>query len=181
MHIVIALLTLLSAGAFWYFRMRDIGQAGGEIIDAAQRAKGKWNRKQFLKKADGSAITAVDDPALGAALMMVALCQERGPLTDTSEAAIKDELKRVMATEDVTEPYTYAKWATAQVVDANDVSRKLVKLWLDRLVESERHDLLAMLERVAAADGPLTQQQETVLRKLRERMGMTTRWQDGQR
>jgi hypothetical protein len=175
MPFLIALFGILGAAAFWYYRMKNIGHAAGEIIDVAQTAKGAWNRRQFRKKAEGSVITAIDDPVTGAAVMMVSACLERGPLMPATDAAIQEEMRTVMGVSDPTEPFTYAKWAAERVSDANDVSRKLAKLWMEKLDPDERNDLLAMVSRVMRVEGEHTQQQRVVLQRLRERLGLVTR------
>jgi hypothetical protein len=61
--------------------MRDAGQAAGEIVDAAQTLKGAYNRKKFRGKAEGSAITAIDDAPTAAATVMMSLALARGPIS----------------------------------------------------------------------------------------------------
>ncbi len=117
-------------------------------------------------------ISAIDDPIAGAAVMMIAICHERGPLKPESEAAIAKELRDTIGVADPTEPVTFAKWAAEHVTDANDVSRKLARLWIDRLGLDERRDLLGMVSRVAAAEGAPTPSQRVVIQKLRERLAL---------
>jgi hypothetical protein len=94
------------------------------------------------------------------------------PATD---AAIQEEMRTVMGVANPTEPFTYAKWAAERVNDANDVSRKLSKLWTEKLDPDERSDLLGMVSRVMSVEGEHTQQQRVLLQKLRERLGLVTR------
>ncbi len=172
MPFLIALLGILGAGAFWYYRMKNVGRAAGEIVDVAQTAHGAWRRRQFRKKAEGSVITAIDDPITGAAVMMVSVCLERGPMTAATEEAIQSEMRDVMGLAKPLETFTFAKWAADQVMDANDVSRKLAKLWIDRLGVEERFDLVEMVGRVAAIEGEILPQQRIAIQKLKERLAL---------
>jgi hypothetical protein len=81
MHYLIGLLAIFGGLAFWWYRMRDAGQAAGEIVDAAQTLKGAYNRKKFRGKAEGSAITAIDDAPTAAATVMMSLALARGPIS----------------------------------------------------------------------------------------------------
>ncbi len=160
MPVLLAILAAFGAAAFWYHRLRDPGQAGGDAIGAAQRAR-------------GVDITAIDDPVIGAVVMMVAICRERGPLTPATEAGILHEMQTVMGVEKISTPYARAKRAAERVADASDAGRRLSTLWMEKLDHHERADLLAMVSRVVALDGPPTPVQEAVLRKLEETLALT--------
>lgn len=170
MPVLLVILAALGASAFWYYRPRRAGQADRNIVDAAQRALSGRSRPQFGKKADGSAITGIDDPVVGAVVMMVATCLERGPLSPATEAGILHEMQTVMGVAKISEPYAYAKWAVQGAANASDVENKLSGLWMEKLDHQERADLLAMVSSVAALDGPLTPAQTAVLQKLGERL-----------
>lgn len=172
MHILLGLVGLLVAGAFWYYRIRMIGAAASDAVDAAQRARGAWNRRQFRKKVEGSPVSAIEDPVAGAAVIMIATCKERGVLKPETEAAIKAEMRDVMGVSDPGELFTFAQWAASEVTDPNDVTRKLSKLWMNMLSPDERRDLIAMVARVASMEGPLLPQQMQVIQKLKERLAI---------
>ncbi len=172
MPLLIAVAGVLTALAYWYFRVRDVGKAASEVVDVVQRAKGAWNRRQFRNKADESAITAITDPVVGAAVLMVAVCQERGRLTDAERSAIKAEIRRISGTADPDETLIFAEWATEHVNSANDVTLRLAKLWSNSLTPDELRDLVATVIRVARIDGDLEPVQDIAIRRLKERLGI---------
>ncbi len=172
MHILLGFLGVVAAAAYWYYRLKDAGAAAAEVVDVAQRARGAWNRRQFRNKVEGSALSAIDDPAEGAAVMMIRTCLERGPLSPATEAAIKTEIRRMTGMADPAEAFAFAVWTADQVPSPNDVSLKLRKLWGEKLTAEQRHDVLAMVTRVAEVDGDLLPAQTLAIRMLQERLGI---------
>ncbi len=55
-------------------------------------------------------------------------------------------------------------------IDANSVSLRYSKLWIGALNRTEREDFYTAVERVAAAEGAVTDTQRAALVKLRERL-----------
>ena len=172
MHILLGLVAILSGAAFWWWRMKAVGEAANEVTDAAGRAIGKYKRYKFRKKVEDSPLEAVDDPLAAAVVMMIALARERGPLLEATEKAISHELQTVMGVADPTEVMVFGKWVANHVVDPNAVSIRYAKLWVGALNRSEREDFLAASERIAAADGPVTGAQTALIAKLRERLAL---------
>jgi uncharacterized tellurite resistance protein B-like protein len=170
MHILLGFLTLLGVAAYWYFRMRDVGQAAGEIVDAAGRVRGAYKRKQFRKKVESSPIAAVEDPVAATTAMLVALASMDGRISPEAEAAIKEEMRSIMKVGDPTEAFTFAQWVADHVIDPNDLSLKFSKLWLSKLTPAERSDVYAMAMRIVALDGPPTDLQAESLKRLKDRL-----------
>lgn len=173
MPILLAVIGALGAAAFWYYRLRDVGHAAGEIVDVAQRARGAYRRKKFRNKAESSPIEAVEDPAAAAVAMLIGLASERGSLSIPAEEAIKAEMQHVMGLPNIVETFTFAKWVAGHATDPNTLSLKFSKLWLAALEPSQREDIYEMARRVIEADGEPTVSQTGSLRTLRDRLGLT--------
>ena len=120
-------------------------------------------------------MAAVNDPAAGAVIMMFGIAKEEGPITDATEGVIKHEITETMKIEDPTELLTFSKWVIGHVVDVNNVSLRLGKLWQGALNMAEREDFVAMVERVAEKSGGYTVNQRNKIGKLRERLGLQTK------
>jgi len=172
MHILLALAGLFGAAAFWWWRIKTVKAAADDMADVAGRAWGKYKRYKFRQKAEASPIEAVEDPAAAAVIMMLAVAKEGRDLTALAEAAVKREITATMGIADPTELMVFAKWVASHVEGANNVSLRYSKLWSNSLNREERLDLVKMIERVAAIDGSLSQRQEAIIRKLRERLGL---------
>ncbi|WP_262028512.1 hypothetical protein [Microvirga sp. Mcv34] len=173
MPALLAIIGALGAAAFWYYRLRDVGHAAHEVLDAAQRARGAYRRKRFRHKAESSPIEAVDDPAAAAVAMLIALASERGTLSPAAERAIKAEMEQVIGLSPVDEVFTFAKWVADHATDSNTLSLRFSKLWLEALQPSERMDLHAMAARIAAIDGEPTPIQVNCLKMLKDRLALT--------
>lgn len=175
MHILLALVGILGAAAFWWWRLKMIKEAADEIGDAAGRTWGKYKRYKFRKKAESSAVEAVEDPVAAAVIMMIATIQQEGDLTPAGETAVEREASETMGVDDPTELMVFAKWVAKHVEDANNVSLRYAKLWTRHLNEDELRDLVAMVRRAAEANGPLSQRQEQVIARLKTRLGLELR------
>jgi hypothetical protein len=173
MPVLLAILGALGAAAFWYYRMRDVGNAAGEVIDAAQRVRGAYRRRLFRQKAESSPIEAVKDPAAAAVAMLISLASERGGLSLAAEEAIKAEMRHVMGLIAVDEIFTFSKWVAGHTTDPNILSLRFARLWTEDLQPSERVDIHEMAKRIVEVDGSPNDAQLSALRTLRERLGLT--------
>jgi len=173
MQILLALAGILGGVAFWWWRFKMVHEATSEMTDAAGRAWGKYKRHKFRKKVEASPIEAVDDPAAAAVVMMLAVAKEEGPLSPEAEAAIAKEARETMGVSDPTELMVFGKWVASHVEDANNVSLRYAKLWLNALNLDERRGLVAMVDRAVGATGPLTPSQLKKIAKLNDRLDLT--------
>ncbi len=166
MHILIAIVGIVAAAAFWYWRMKAVAEVAGEIGDAAGRLRGKINRARFRRKVEGSTLTGIDDPRLGAAVMLVSLVEAGRPMTREDEAIIARWLRDVAEEEEPEEAITFARWACREVVDVNEVQRRLAPLFRNRLGAEERAQLVEVAASLSrpAVEAPA---QADALRRLR--------------
>lgn len=171
MHIILGLVAILGGAAFWWWRLKMIGEAANEVGDVAGRAWGKYKRFKFRRKVEDSPLEAVDDPVAAAAVMMFAVAKEERPITPEVEAAVRREIVSGIGIKDPTELMVFSKWVVSHVEDANNVSLRYSKLW-SGLTHEERRDFLTMVERVVGAEGPATAAQNAKIAKLRERLGL---------
>ncbi|MGV8841023.1 MAG: hypothetical protein ACWA6X_12050 [Bauldia sp.] len=167
MAVLILIGTAIFGAAVWYFRFRGPA-AIGDAVDAATTLKGAYNRRQFRKKSEGATLTAIDDPGLGAAVYLVSLAEAGPGLGPGEEAAITTFLRDTVQYGDPAEAITFAKWASREVVDVDEVGRRLLPLWRERLSAEERRAILAAANAVAAIRGP-DDAQTASLRRLKER------------
>lgn len=173
MHILLLIAGILGGAAFWWWRIKMVGEAASEIHDAAGRAIGKYKRYKFRRKVEDSPLEAVDDPVAAAVVMMFAIAQDAGPATPRVEQAVRREVTGGMGIEDATELLVFGKWVASHAADPNNVSLRYAKLWNGALDPAERLTFLGMVERVAEAAGPVTDAQRAILAKLRDRLGLT--------
>ena len=172
MHILLAVLGVLGAGAFWWYRMKYMGQAAGEIVDAAERARGAFRRRQFRKKADAATIDAIQDPRTAAVVLLVAIASATGRMTDAQEGAIKNAMRQTLAVEDPEEELVFAKWAAADVVDITNLISRLSRVWTAKLSMAERLELYDLAKKISALEAEPDDAMLSSLQRLRDRLGI---------
>ena len=74
MHIVLAVVGLIGAAAFWWYRLKYMSDAANEAVDAVGRVQGHFRRGKLRKKSALAPISAIDDPVIAAATIMAASC-----------------------------------------------------------------------------------------------------------
>jgi hypothetical protein len=174
MQIILGLLAILGGAAFWWWRIKMIGDAAGEIGDVAGRAMGQYRRNKFRKKVEDSPLEAVRDPAAAAVVMLYAMAQEAGPVTAEVEAAIRQEAETTMKLAKPDEVLVFGKWAASHALDANNVSLRYGKLWAQALTREEREELYRMAERIGRAAKLPAAVLSQKLQRLAERSGLET-------
>jgi hypothetical protein len=172
MDILIAIVAALSATAFWYYRLRPIGQGTHEAVDGAQTLVAAVRRRRFHKQVESSPFLAVQDPGTAAAVMLVALATMEGALTQAAEDAIKAELRTILNPAACDETFSFACWLAGKATDANDVSLRFSKLWTACLTLDERLHFYAMAKKVTAIAGEPDDARGQTLARLKDRLGL---------
>lgn len=172
MHILLIVLGLLGGAAFWWYRLKMMNDAAGEVVDAVGRVRGQMRRKQIRRTNELSPLTAIDDPVIAASTLIVALLSDGVPLIPAREEALNKEIDAIAAPGKTEEAVTYAKWAAGQIDDATVVIDKLAPFLANKLDEQEKHGLLDMVRRTATADSTPIPTLEPRMRRLRQKLGL---------
>lgn len=171
MHIVAIFMSVLGAAAVFYWRFRMLREAGRDAVDLVARARGAHRMRKFRKHAEGSVLTAIDDPGLAAAVFLFALAGERPVGTQPATSLIRAELADAIAAERMDETIAYAEWAARSVADPRDCIRRFGSLWRETLSLEQRDELLGMAANIA---GPSPEpHQQITLDALRSTMTFT--------
>ena len=166
MHIL-ALLGAIAAGAgIWYWRFKTMHSVGRDVLDAAGRLRGAYSRHNFKKKAEGSVLASVDDPALGAAIFLFALANEADGAAHLAAPEIRRQLVGIVPADKMDEFLAYAEWAARSVVDARDCVRRFKTLWREHLTIGEREELVGMAEAMASLTPRRTHSQTLAIEAL---------------
>jgi hypothetical protein len=147
MPFILAVLGIAGAAAFWWYRIKMMKDAAGEIADAVGRVQGGLRRGKLRKKAVLAPLTAI------AATVIMAIAAEGVAVSDALERRVREEIGTI-ATSDkqIDEAVIYAKWASDQVADVPTVIDKTALLLKQRLADDEKHELVAMLVRATPSD-----------------------------
>ena len=148
---LLAIIGAILAGiGVWYYRLRMLRDISGDLADLAGRARGAYRRNRFRRQVDDATLAAIDDPALAAAVFLYALANEDKSSLHKTEPVIHTQMAAIVAADRLSEMLAHAEWAAREVIDPRDVVRRFKPLWQDALTLTERRQLVAMAEAVAA-------------------------------
>jgi hypothetical protein len=171
MHIVAIIIGIIAAAGAWYWRAKQAKEVVDDVGDMVGRVQGRIRMNSFKKKAEGSVLASIEDPALAATVFLYALSNEKPDARHLSEPAIKAEVARIVPAADLDEVVAYAQWAARDIADARDVVRRFKTLWRQKLTREERADLVTMAETVAAVGDGDDHNQKLSLVTLRTALG----------
>ncbi|WP_271897653.1 hypothetical protein [Candidatus Phyllobacterium onerii] len=171
MHIILAVLGLLGGGLFWWYRLKVLGEAAGDVIDSAGRVRGYFRRRKIRLQAEHSPLTAIEDPVLAAATLILAIIAEDTLITDGHFDAVRRVILDISSPKKADEAMIYAKWAFSQVGDTATVIEKTSPFLRQQLNELEKCELIDMVGEAAAAV-PVSHHYGQRVRKLKQRLGL---------
>jgi uncharacterized tellurite resistance protein B-like protein len=171
MPFLIAILGVMGAAAFWWYRMKAMNDAAREVADVVGRVQGNIRRKKLRKQAALSPLTAIDDPVVAAATLITSIVSEDGPILPQREAVIRSVISEIADKKKTDEAVIYAKWAAAQVDDTTVVIDRLAPFLRERLDVAERNDLLQMVNRVAQGGEKSLEISDQRILRLRQKLG----------
>jgi hypothetical protein len=171
MHIIVGLVLLLGALYLAFARLNQTRGAGDRFGRGVGRNQDVLMRRAGRGNADGAAISAIEDPLTGAAVMMAAVANSREPLDAAAATVIKDELREVTGS-DPRDAFEFAAWAIQYVPDPDNVSMRLTRMWNNTLTTAERQQLVDMVTRVACMKGDPTAIQADAIAKLKTRLDL---------
>ena len=173
MHIVLAVVGLIGAAAFWWYRLKFMSEAANEAVDAVGRVQSHFRRGKLRKKSALAPISAIDDPVIAAATIMAAIAAEDSVLSPDLEAGVRSQLLIIESAEKVDEAIIYANWASSQVADVTHVIDIAGKFLATKLSDNEKQELVDMV-----ADAvPVGKRHEVFpqrIKRLRQKLGLQT-------
>ncbi len=173
MHVFALIFAVVAGGAFWWWRIKAVGEAANDAADMAGRVWGTYKRKKFLNKVNDSPLAVIDDPATAAVVLMHVVVMEDGQLNPATEQAIEREVTESMGIAEPTEIITFGKWTANHATESKTVMLRFTELWTKNLKTSERQQLVGMVERVMRAGTPtLAPEQRARVAFLRQRLGL---------
>ncbi len=171
MHIIIALMGIIGGAAFWWYRMKATSDAANEVFDAVGRVRGNMRRGKIRKKAAMAPISAIDDPIVAAATIMVSIITEDTVLSPLVEEPIRTQLASIAAPAKLDETMLYATWATNQVADVQSVVDIAGTYLSKQLSENEKHELVDMIM-AAAPEEKRSELFPQRIKRLQQKLGL---------
>lgn len=174
MHIVIAVISLLIGGAYWYSRLNAAGRAAGDLRDAANDVRLAARRFGFKRRSNVHPIDALDDARLAAAGIVAATAQMDCMWEQSIWIAMLQQTQSVFNVDlqEAEEITTFARWIADQGGNPHEAVRRLSKR-LKRLAGQDAlEDTVTMIRAVSGRGGRVLSQDakeaiETVERVLK--------------
>lgn len=146
MHILVAVIGIFAAAAFWWYRLKYMSDAANEVADAVGKVRGNMRRNKLRKKAAIAPVAVIDHPVTAAATVVMAIAAEDRPVTDIIETRVREQIALIAGSDkQLDEAIAYAKWASDQVADVPTVIDKTAEFLKPHLDEIEKEQLLSMV------------------------------------
>jgi uncharacterized tellurite resistance protein B-like protein len=172
MSILLGLLALMGGAGALLWRMNHAADAARQVVDTADDARGLVRRWFWRRRTRVDLLGEIQDPREAAACMMAALAQADGALSDRERGAILRALIEnvQVPSAEAEEMFARARWLVRDTTDAAGCFSRLQPTIMRSLAEKERRDLIAMLNTVAAADGPPRTAERDAIARLKEHL-----------
>ena len=158
---VIALIvsTLLFWLLYWFFQMGGLDH----IRDSMQRKRDEARRKIALETEQLAPLAAVEDPRDAAIVLMLLIARNGDAPTREQYAAIEQMARSTFGFErELTERMAHARFVAGRAESFEQAIGLFSNLLKSRLTEAERRQLVAMVEKIAAHDGPSATQSDAI-------------------
>lgn len=175
-HIVIAIFSILTFIAVWYWRLKMLGGAAREGMKAAQTVANLPRKMRFRNMSGKSGLQVVEDPREAAAILMLEIAQARGALTQRQEAVIRAEIIQhfEFSESDAANLIAQAGWLSRNAGASHVIISKMTDFILSSpgMTDKQMVDLDGMLVYVSEAEGSPTNDQLDLLAVFRQKAGL---------
>lgn len=176
MHIIIAIIGIMTALTVWYWRAQILRQGAREAADALKTAANLPRRLAFLRKSGKQGLSLISDPRDAAAIIMIEVAGVDDPINHDQRSAMLSQLTQVMGmgSAEAEELIVNAEWLVRDIPSAN----KTVSAMTSVLRQSEMIGLPELTEldhalvMVASADGPTSSNQTDLIELFREKANL---------
>jgi uncharacterized tellurite resistance protein B-like protein len=157
--IALVLSTLIFWAIYWFVRMDGLDK----IRDAMARRRDEKRRIKALESQRTAPLQAVDDPRDAAIVLMLLIARSSDAPTREQYETVEATARSVFGFEhDLTERMTQGRFIAARAESFQQAVGLFANLLRSRLTDAERAQLVAMVETVAAHDGPSEPQREAL-------------------
>jgi len=182
MHIILGILGTVAAILFAVSRFssnaKALGKGANDIVDAAQTLSNLPRKMRYRRKAGKEGLDLVETPVEAATVLMVAIARMdgMGRVSDTQTRKIEDQLVNNMQLnrEDASDYVVQFRSLTSHLKQPDSALYPMVDLLRKSIDRDEAQQLSLMVQIVGETDGNLNSDQENLIRRFDERMGIGT-------
>lgn len=178
MHILIAILGLVTAISVWYWRIRTLSRAARDGADLAKAAANLPRKLRFQNKLGKGGLQLVDDPREAAAILMLEIARAGGEVGKAHKSVMTEHMAREfeLSEEDAESLVAHAAWLTREAPAAHVVAARMSDFILRSpgIGPKQIVDLDTMLVAVSEAEGVPGRDQLALLQVFRDKAGLKT-------
>ncbi len=155
MPALIALIGIVAAAGFWFYRIRAAKDAAGEMFEMANDVRLAARRFAYKRKHSTHPIDGVDDARLAAAGIMAIAAEIDGHVTANEQRVMVEQAASVFncGQAEAEEMIVFGRWLASQGNNRDETVRRLYKRMISLGGTETIPDMVRMVEAVAAADG----------------------------
>ena len=176
MHIILGLLAVLAAVAFWLSRAGQAKEQTGDVLDAANDVRLAARRLLYKRKHNTHPADSVEDPRLAAAGIITAVATMDQPISQTEIAAMTKGMRETFGIEDreALDMVSFGRWVVDQCGTNEEAVRRLSKVVAQEAGAEAGPDLIRMITEVATAEGnAMGDDENDALDTVRRALGIT--------
>lgn len=178
MHIIAAIVVIVSAILVWQWRVQRAAELARELDGAVRTAANLPRRFAFKRRTGKKGLALVDEPMEAAAVLMVELARADGLLSRDSREVIETLTREEfqLEAEDADALIAHAQWLVREGPISDAIFRRMSRFLLDHraMTAKEIVDLDGMLVAVSEADGLPSAEQLSLLQVFRDTVGLKT-------
>ncbi|MEO1101273.1 MAG: hypothetical protein AAFW65_05450 [Pseudomonadota bacterium] len=178
MHILIAIIGIVTAISVWYWRIKMISDAARGGADLAKSAANLPRRLKFKRQAGQGGLKLVDDPREAAAIIMLEIARAGGEVSRDHKAVMTEQMVRdfELSQDDAEALIAHAAWLTRNAPAAHAVISRMSDfvLRVPGIGPKQIVDLDSMLVAVSEAEGTPSREQLSLLQVFRDKVELKT-------
>lgn len=180
MHFILGILGTAAAIIFFLSRLntgaREIGKGAQNLADAANTLSNLPRKMRYRKESGKRDLDLVEGPVEAATVLMIAMARldGMGQISDGQKTKISQQLVDHMQLppEDAQDYIVQLGALTADLKQPDSALYPMVDLLRKSIERAEAQQLSIMMQVVGETDGPLNRDQEGLIRRFDERMGI---------
>lgn len=168
MHILLGLIAVAVGILIWVLRVQSAARAAKDLNRDTQGLQRR--AKRTIQDVFGSRLERVNDPRLGAVILMIQLVRTGSPVTATEKTTILDLMETPLGISKPQSMFEKAWGYTEQRAFFSVVSDQLLPMLRDKLAQDERLQLVDMLQKTADAYNGASELQQSAINRFKKRL-----------
>lgn len=168
MHIILGLLALIGGIGLLVYRLNQAREGVQHAGEAVKDVGSFVRRSRWKNRARVDVIKEVDEPPLAATIMMIAIAQSVGSISQAHHSLISANIRKYFKVSESEEQQLFgeARWLVGDATDPNTTIHRVRATIDSRCSPQEKRELLDMLLALANAEGAASDIQREAITNL---------------